>query len=234
MNHKHIYITIKPNISRECKDANRYINLYGEENHRNNCSDELSYLIYYYSGSQISIIDSELLKNLKYRRDNKIIWVKIPYLKDYEYNIFWTKNAELFYKMDCICYLNELATDIKKGRNDEIKYFENIQLNEKNEFPIEEKNKKENVFVMVVARNIKTNELSNFNPLVIHKAKGFNGILVIIYFCVIFGLYLFIIRLQSKNRFNIGKKDDDDITETEMKNKSNKRYGYSSLRRADY
>ena len=233
LNQNHIYVSIKPQISNKCKDANRYINLYGDENIRSNCSDELSYLIYYYSGSQINIIDSELLNDLRYRRDNKIIWIKIPFLKDYEYNIFWTKNSEMFYKMDCLCYLNELASDIKKGRIDEVKYLENIQLNEKNEFPIEEKNKRENVFVMVVARNIKTNELSNFNPLIVHKVKGFNGFLVFIYFFVIFGLYLFIVRLQSKNKLNIGKKDDD-IPEIEMKTQSHKRYGYSSLSKADF
>ena len=233
LNQNHIYVSIKPQISNKCKDANRYINLYGDENIRSNCSDELSYLIYYYSGSHINIIDSELLNDLRYRRDNKIIWIKIPFLKDYEYNIFWTKNSEMFYKMDCLCYLNELASDIKKGRIDEVKYLENIQLNEKNEFPIEEKNKRENVFVMVVARNIKTNELSNFNPLIVHKVKGFNGFLVFIYFFVIFGLYLFIVRLQSKNKLNIGKKDDD-IPEIEMKTQSHKRYGYSSLSKADF
>ena len=234
LNYKHIYVSIKPKVSNECKDINRYINLYDDVN-RNNCSEELSYLINYYSGSQLNILDSEISKNLRYRRENKIIYVKIPYLKDYEYNIFWTKKSELFHKMDCICYLNELATDIKKGRNDEIQYMQNIQLNEKNEFPIEEKNKKERVFVKVVARNIKTNELLTFNPLVVQKVKSISGILIFIYFAVIVGLCLFIIRLQSKNRYNTAKKYDNDIQPgIEMKYQTHKRFGYSSLSKLDY
>lgn len=234
LNYKHIYVSIKPKVSNECKEINKYINLYNDVN-RNNCSEELSYLINYYSGSQLNILDSEITKNLRYRRENKMIYVKIPYLKDYEYNIFWTKKSELFHKMDCICFLNELATEIKKGRNDEIQYMQNIQLNEKNEFPIEEKNKKERVFVTVVARNIKTNELLTFNPLVVQKVKSISGILIFIYFAVIVGLYLFIIRLQSKNRYNTGKKyDNDNQPGIEMKYQTHKRFGYSSLSKADY
>ena len=111
--------------------------------------------------------------------------------------------------MDCICYLNELVSDIKKGINDEIHFQQNIQLNENNEFLIEEKDLRQNVYVMVVSRNIKTNELANFNPLIIKGKKGVNVIYVIIYVIVIILLYLFIRRLSSKSRFDLSKKNDD-------------------------
>ena len=236
---KHIYVSIKPKNSPECKEFNKYLNLYNYYDNKNNCSDELSYLINYYSGSQIGIMDSKIKENLRYRRENKIIWIKIPSLKDYEYNIFWTKNSELYEKMDCICYLNELATDVKKGNNDEIQYVQNIQLNENNEFPIEENNNRERIFVVVVSRNIKTNELSSFKPLIVQKKKGLSGVLIFIYFAVIIGLYFFIRRLQGKNKFNLSKKfedddNDDESPQIEMKYQNNNRFGYSTLSKADY
>ena len=239
LKHKHIYVSIKPTMSPECKEQNKYINLYNYyEDNKFNCSDELSYLINYYSGSQISIMDSEIKANLRYRRDNKMIWVKIPVLKDYEYNIFWTQNNDLFYKMDCICYLNQLATDVKKGRNDEIEYMQNIQLNENNEFPIEQKDGRKRVFIVVVSRNVKTNELSNFKPLIINKEKGINIFLVFIYIGVLVVLYFYIRRLQNKNRFNMGKKkddDEDDFTGSELKPQNNYNgIQYSTLSKADY
>ena len=241
LQHKHIYVSIKPTMSQECKDSNRYINLYNyydDTNIKFNCSDELSYLINYYSGSQISIMDSEIKANLRYRRENNLIWVKIPALKDYEYNIFWTQNQELFYKMDCICYLNQLATDIKKGRNEEIQYMQNIQLNENNEYPIEEKNGKQRVFVVVVSRYLKTNELSSFKPLVVKSEKGISLILVFIYIGVLVALYFYVRRLQNKNRFVLSKKndyEDDDLTGSELKpQNNNNNIQYSTLSKFDY
>ena len=182
-------------------------------------------------------MDSKIKENLRYRRENKIIWIKIPSLHNYEYNVFWTKNSELYEKMDCICYLNQLATDAKKGYNDDIQYIQNIQLNENNEFQIEESNQRERTFVVVVSRNIKTNELSSFKPLIIPKKKGLNVIQIHIYFAVIIGLYFFIRRLQGKNRLNLSKKyygNDEDSPQIEMKYQNNNRFGYSSLSKVDY
>ena len=121
-------------------------------------------------------------------------------------------NAELFYKMDCICYLNELVSDIKKGINDDIHFQQNIQLNENNEFLIEEKNRRENVYVMVVSKNIKTNELASFIIL----------------------LYLYIRRLSKKNRFDLSKKDDGENFGREMGSHRSYNNGYSTLRRNDF
>lgn len=233
---KHIYVTIKPKISPQCNYTNKSMNYYNylDDFIQNNCSSELKYLINYYSGSQMPIIDSEIKGNLRYRREKKLIWVKIPALNNYEYNIFWTKYSESFYKMDCICYLNELVSDIKKGINDEIHFQQNIQLNENNEFLIEEKDLRQNVYVMVVSRNIKTNELANFNPLIIKGKKGVNVIYVIIYVIVIILLYLFIRRLSSKSRFDLSKKNDDETSEIEMASHRSNNQGYSTLRRADF
>ena len=84
LNQKHIYI--KPKISKECQDSSKYINLYNDydETNQYNCSEELSYLINYYSGAQINIMDSPIKGNIRYRRENQIIWIKISALKDYE------------------------------------------------------------------------------------------------------------------------------------------------------
>lgn len=236
---KHIYVAIKPKISPQCNYTNKVGNYYNyyDDFIQNNCSSELKYLINYYSGSQMPIIDSEIKASLRYRRDKSLIWIKIPTLKNYEYNIFWTKNAELFYKMDCICYLNELVSDIKKGINDDIHFQQNIQLNENNEFLIEEKNRRENVYVMVVSKNIKTNELASFNPLIVKGKKGVNFLYVLIYATVIILLYLYIRRLSKKNRFDLSKKDDGDDGENfgrEMGSHRSYNNGYSTLRRNDF
>jgi hypothetical protein len=233
---KHIYVTIKPKISPQCNYTNKVGNYYNyyDDFIQNNCSSELKYLINYYSGSQMPIINSEIKASLRYRRDKDLIWIKIPTLKNYEYNIFWTKNSELFYKMDCICYLNELISDIKKGINDDIHFQQNIQLNENNEFLIEEKNIRENVYVMVVSKNIKTNELASFNPLIVKGKKGVNIIYVLIYASVIILLYLYIRRLSMKNRFDFSKKNDNE--NSGMETDSHRRYnnGYATLRRSDF
>ena len=137
--------------------------------------------------------------------------------------------------MDCICYLNQLATDIKKGKNEEIQYMQNIQLNENNEFPIEEKNTRQRIFVIVVSKNIKTNELSNFNPLIIQKEKGISFFLIFIYIAVLIGLYLYVRLLQDKSKCNISKKNnDEDFSGIEMKSQNINRMGYSTLSKADY
>ena len=237
LTHRHIYVSIKPKISQECNNTNKIINYYNyyDDFMRYNCSDKLSYLINYYSGTQINIMGSEIKASLRYRRENRMIWIKIPSLENYEYNIFWTKNQEQFYKMDCICYLNELANDIKKGLNDEINFRQNIQLKENTEFPIEEKNKKQIIFVMVVSRNIKTNELSTFNPLIVKSKKSINPIYVFIYIGVIILLYLFVRRLNRKNKFDFHKSDENEIpSEIEMSSHRNIRSGYSTLRRTDF
>ena len=234
-NNKHIYVSIKPKFSKECNDYNKYLNLYND-NIQKNCSDELSYLINYYSGSQLNIIDSQIKTKMGYRRENRIIWIRIPALKNYEYNIFWTRNSESFYKMDSICTLNQLATEIKKGRNDEIQYMENIELNKYNEFPIEEKNPHQKLFVIVVSRNTETNELSVLKPLIIPKKRGLSPFVVVIYFAVIIAVYFFIKRLQRKNKFDVKKNDeidDDDNFKYESKYENN-RIGYSTLSKSGY
>lgn len=58
----------------------------------------MSYLINYYSGVQINIMDSPIKGNIRYRRENQIIWIKIPALKDYEYNIFGPRILNYFIK----------------------------------------------------------------------------------------------------------------------------------------
>ena len=235
----HIYVSIKPKISKEC-NSNKYINIYNnyyDDFNKYNCSDELSYLINYYSGSQISIMDSGIKDNLRYRREEDLVWIKIPSIKNYEYNIFWTKNTDYFNKLDCICYLNELATAAKKGKNEDIKYMQNIQLNENNEFPIEDKDRNRRIFVVVIARNLKTNELYSFNPIIVKKAKGLNIFLILIYIAVLFGLFLYVRRLQNKSKFNLSKKndnDDIDFDEVELKSRTHNRIEYSTLSKTDY
>jgi len=95
LTHRHIYVSIKPKISQECNDTNKIINYYNyyDDFMRYNCSDKLTYLINYYSGTQINIMGSEIKASLRYRRENRMIWIKIPSLENYEYNIFWTKKS---------------------------------------------------------------------------------------------------------------------------------------------
>ena len=178
---KHLYLSIKSSQNpTECslgkvKDSN------GTE-----CSKELSYLIYYYSLTDHEYTTKKQDLKLKYRYVKDKHWqvkIIISPLKgsdrfnnmrnqdDIEYNLFWTRNSTLKKRLDNICYLsqvlnrNEGSTNFNDTENGIINVIRNIQLDDQNEYLIENLNSREIIYVNILARNLKTNELVAYIPL---------------------------------------------------------------------
>lgn len=90
---------------------------------------------------------------------------------DIEYNLFWTRNSTLKQRLDNICYLsqvlnrNEGSTNFNDTKNGVINVIRNIQLDDQNEYLIENLESQEIIYVNILARNIKTNELVAYIPL---------------------------------------------------------------------
>ena len=180
---KHIYLSIKSSQLPEDCNAGKEKDSNGVE-----CSKELSYLIYYYSLTDQEYTTKKQNLNLKYRYVKGKHWqVKIVITplggsdrfnnrreqNDIEYSIFWTRNTTLKSKLDNICYLSQIL-----NRNEEdnrfndtsknghiINVIRNIQLNEKNEYMIENLDSEEIIYVNILARNLRTNELIAYIPL---------------------------------------------------------------------
>ena len=179
---KHIYLSIKSlQLPQDCNN--------GKEKDSNNveCSNELSYLIYYYSLTNQEYTTKKQNLDLKYRYVKGKHWqvniVVTPLggrdrynnkreQNDIEYNLFWTRNYTLKERLDNICYLSQIL-----NKNDENKFnqttlnghvinvIRNIQLNEKNEFRLDNLLSEEIIYVNVLARNLRTNELIAYIPL---------------------------------------------------------------------
>ena len=180
---KHIYLSIKSSQKPEDCNAGKEKDSNGVE-----CSKELSYLLYYYSLTDQEYTTKKQNLNLRYRYVKGKHWqVKIVITplggtdrlnnrreqNDIEYNIFWTRNTTLKAKLDNICYLSQIL-----NRNEEdnrfndtsknghiINVIRNIQLNEKNEYMIENLGSEEIIYVNILARNLRTNELIAYIPL---------------------------------------------------------------------
>jgi hypothetical protein len=178
---KHLYLSIKSSqnpsdcSSGKKKDSNGVV-----------CSNELSYLIYYYSLTDKEYTTKKQNLKIRYRYVKDKHWqVKIivnPLTgsdrfsnmrrqNDIEYNLFWTRNSTLKERLDNICYLsqvlnrNEGSTNFKDTKNGVINVIRNIQLDDQNEYLLENLESREIIYVNVLARNIKTNELVAYIPL---------------------------------------------------------------------
>ena len=178
---KHLYLSIKS--SQNPTDCSS-----GKEKDSNGtvCSKELSYLIYYYSLTDHEYTTKKQDLKLKYRYVKDKHWqVKIIVSPltgsdrfnnmrrqdDIEYNLFWTRNSTLKQRLDNICYLsqvlnrNEGSTNFNDTKNGVINVIRNIQLDDQNEYLIENLESQEIIYLNILARNIKTNELVAYIPL---------------------------------------------------------------------
>ena len=171
LKYKHIYLSIKSKqIEKDCSQ--------GLEEDSNNvkCSKELSYLLHYYSTTDRQYNSSEPQRKLRFRegsRDNQLIII-LPKLKEFdyhnnyrdkkymEYNLFYTYNRTNSKYIESICYLGHFLED-NEGNN--ITVIKNIQINDKNEYALENVIYEMPIFINILARNIKTNELIIYKPL---------------------------------------------------------------------
>ena len=215
---KHIYLSIKsaqnPINCVNGKDVN------GEE-----CSNELSYLIYYYSLTnneyfstrQNLVLRSEFVED----NENQIIIGLYPLVgmdrnkqlreqSNIEYNLFFTKNKNLKNKLDNICYLSQVLSlsdaNTFNDTADNLTIVRNIKLNRNNEFLIDSLDKfdiNDILFVNILARNLKTNELIAYVPMAVEREKHIGTykkliITVFIIFSLICISYIIFIYFKNK------------------------------------
>ena len=179
---KHLYLSIKSSQSpQDC--------ISGRERDSNNvtCSNELSYLIYYYTLTDQEYITKKLDLKLDYRTIKGQHWklkLIVPPIvgtdrfnnireeNDIEYNLFWTRNSTLKDKLDNICYLSQIL-----NRNYNLSFTEaidgyiisvvrNIILDDNNEYLVYNLGPEQIIYMNVLARNVKTNELIAYVPLI--------------------------------------------------------------------
>ena len=250
---KHLYLSIKSSqLPQDCTS--------GKEKDSNGveCSKELSYLIYYYSLTDQQYSTKKQDLDLKYRYVKGKHWqVKIIInplggsdrfnnmrkQNDIEYNLFWTRNTTLKSRLDNICYLSQVLNrneesnfnDTKNGYI--INVIRNIQLNEKNEYLIDNLNSNEIIYVNILARNLKTNELVAYIPLAGITNKPGSIFLKIFYSFLIIGI-LAIIGYMIFNYYqsNLGGYEDlrNPKSTIEMNSIHSKTGGYQSISLQNY
>ena len=245
---KHIYLSIK-----SAQNPNECFN--GRNSNGEKCSNELSYLIYYYSltNSEYSATKQNLkLKSeLSEDDDNQIKigmnpltgmdrFKQVRNRENIEYILFFTPNENLKDKLDNICYLKQvLSLSDENTFNDtvnNITIVRNIKLNINNEFLIDSLDKfniKKKMFVNILARNLKTNELIAYVPLSVFIEKPLWGYKkFIISFLTIFLLFAisYAIYLHFKNQAGEGYQDlRYQSKATEMGSFQNKTGGYQRI-----
>ena len=168
---KHIYLSIQSKQNeKECnsgliKDSNNIT-----------CSNELSYILHYYSTTEKQYDNSEPIRKFEIKlgkKDGEII-ITLPKLKEFdyhnnyidknfvEYNLFWTYNLNLSKQIESICYLGNL---MQKNEYSEINFIKDIQLNEKNEYVVDNIEYDKAFCINILARNLKSNELILYNSI---------------------------------------------------------------------
>ena len=171
---KHIYLSIKSKqIETECNSG------LSQDSNGIFCSKELSYLLHYYSTTEKKYDTIEQLLKFKVHigeKEGQIVLV-LPRLREFdyhnniidknyvEYNLFWTYNQNYSKYIESICYLGHLMQNNEKS---EINFIKNIQLNEKNEYIIDNIEYDKIIYINILNRNLKSNELILYKPI---KAK---------------------------------------------------------------
>ena len=246
---KHLYLSVKSaQLPQDCNA--------GKEKDSNNveCSKELSYLIYYKSLTDQEYNTKKQDLDLKYRYVKEKHWqvkIVIPPLggrdrfnnireqNDIEYNLFWTRNTTLKQRLDNICYLSQILNRNEENRFNEtsngntINVIRNIQLNEKNEYLIENLESEEIIYVNVLSRNLRTNELIAYIPLagITNKAASrFKYFLLSFLIIAILSVALYIGFNYFKSKMSNGYEDlRNPRISTEMGTISSKQGGYQRI-----
>ena len=178
------------------------------------CSKELSYLIYYYSLSPQEFTSKKYDLMLKYRYVPGKHWqvrIVINPLEgkdrfnnrreqnEIEYNLIWTRNSTLKERLNNTCYLSQILNKNEEtnfnasSSEDEIFIIRNIFIDEKNEYTIDNLGANEIIYVNVLARNLRTNELIAYIPLAgITDKPTFRFLKLILSFIIIGGLVMIV------------------------------------------
>ena len=209
---KHIYLSIKSSQNEtECNSG------FSQDSNKNKCSKELSYLLHYYSTTEKKYDTVEPERKFEYRlgeKDGQIVIV-LPRLrefdyhnnyidKDYvEYNLFYTYNKNYSRYIESICYLGHLMQYEEKS---EIYFLKNIKLNEKNEFFIDNIEYDKILYINILNRNLKSNELILYHPIKVmislpsNISKYLSYIIAFIFLCLI--IYI-TFKYYQKEEYNL-------------------------------
>ena len=206
LKYKNLFLSIKSAQNPQDCNAGK-----DKDSNKIECSKELSYLIYYYSLSPQEFSNKKYDLNLKYRYVSGKHWqIKIVInplegkdtyssrreQSEIEYNLIWTRNSTLKERLNNTCYLsqilnkNEEANFNTSSSEDEIFIIRNIFINEKNEYIIDNLGANEIIYVNVLARNLRTNELIAYIPLAgITDKPRYRFLGMILSFIIIVGLF---------------------------------------------
>ena len=209
---KHIYLSIKSKQKeKECisdlvKDSNMV-----------QCSNELSYLLHYYSTTEKQYDNMEPIRKFEYRpgkKEGQII-IKLPKLREFdyhnnfidknyvEYNLFFTYNKNCSKKIESICYLGHL---MQNNEINDINFVKNIKLNENNEYVIENVEYDRIIYINILVRNLKSNELILYHPIraKIFLPSSFGKLFAFIIAFILFGLIIYIsFSYCQKDNYNL-------------------------------
>ena len=172
LKYKHIYLSIKSKQNE--KDCSKGLKV---DSNNVTCSKELSYLLHYYSARDNQYNSSEPDRKLLIRdgENDKQLIITLPKLKEFdyhnnyrdkknmEYNIFYTYDSRSSELIESFCYLGHYMEDNKDNNN--LYLIKNIQLNDKNEYTLDNIDSERPLYINILARNIKTNELIIYKPI---------------------------------------------------------------------
>ena len=192
---KHVYLSIK-------STQNEYECSYENQRDRNNntCSRELSYLLFYYTTSSHRITDNNIYK-LGYSLDPRShFYLYVPQInnvdkENLEYNVIWTRNETYIKYLESICFLNQILNNEIEVDNATVFIEKNAKVNRRNEIYLKGVHISTNpVYINVLVRNNKNNELISFQHLEVKFSKSkvkfvFILSILIIIFIVIYHYY---------------------------------------------
>ena len=226
---KHIYLSIKSKqIENDCsqglkRDSNNVI-----------CSKELSYLLHYYSASNKLYYSAEPDRKLLYREgdNDRQLVIIVPKLKEFdyhnnyrdkknmEYNLFYTFNRTYSKYLESICYLGHFMEDDKENKNNRITLIKKIHLNDRNEYILDDIDCENPLYINILARNIKNNELILYKPIRGKIRPSKLAKYISIFIALLFILLIIYISLHYYNEENLTAyklTNSDDIGRDDIK-----------------
>ena len=225
---KHYYLTIK---SKRSKFICNMLKIKDEE-----CGNDLSYLIYYYTTFSDNISFQDIDKWIIHQPYGLgKIKLELPLIitndielnrkdiKDYKFDVFATKNKDYTSKMGSICYLSRLIPNENK-----IFKLENLIVSNKSSLILQNLVPRQTYYINVLVQNIRTKEMITFRPIEVFSGGKSPYFWRFINFIIVFGLIVFLLYYiykykKAQDELIFIKGDALPRSETEMSG-----YGYES------
>ena len=175
------------------------------DRNNNTCAKDLSYLLYYYTTSSHKLFSENNIYEMNYRIDSRNnFYLNVPTIygtdKEYlEYNLIWTRNETYAKNLESLCYLSQLLNKENEIDNTTLFIEKNVEVNSRNEIYIKKIYLSSNpLYLNILVRNTKSNELIAFKPLIVVVNKTILSILK--YFIIFAGLFIFYYYFYEKIR----------------------------------